>query len=134
MAKRLSVDTTFLIDVERERRRGETDGPAHRFLREWADAELCLSVVALGEFAEGFASAEHPVVRTVRQHHTLLVLDEETALIYAAVVRDLRRRGILIGTNDLWIGCSSLRHGLPFVTANVAEFRRIDGLEVVGYL
>lgn len=132
----MSLDTTFLIDLQRERLRGESDepvGPAHRFLRRSPDAELFLSVVALGEFAEGFASVEHPIVRTVRERHTLLPIDEECALVYAGAVRDLRSRGMLIGTNDLWIGASSLRYQLPIVTANIDHFRRIEGLEVIGY-
>lgn len=133
MALRLSFDTSFLIDLQRERSRRETDGPAHRFLGRSPDSQLFLSAVALAELAEGFVSSEHPIVRAVREQHTLLAIDEETALIYAGVVRDLRSRGRLIGTNDLWIGASSLRFRLPIVTADVEHFRRIDGLEVMGY-
>lgn len=133
MALRLSVDTTLLIDLQRERSRREPDGSAHRFLRRSPRAHLFLSAAALAEFAEGFASAEHPTVRTVRERHTLLPIDEETALIYAGIVRDLRSRGRLIGTNDLWIGASSLRFRLPVVTANPDHFGRIEGLEVIDY-
>ena len=133
MALRLSVDTTFLIDLQRERSKREPEGAAHRFLRQSPDARLSLSAVALAEFAEGFVSVEHPIVRAAREQHTLLPIDEETALIYAGVVRDLRSRGRLIGTNDLWIGSSSVRFRLPLVTADVEHFRRIDGLEVIGY-
>lgn len=133
MARRLSIDTTFLIDLQRERLRREAEGPAHRFLTRSPDAELFLPAVALGEFAQGFASAEHPLVRAARDQHVVLALDEETALIYAGVVRDLRGKGMLIGGNDLWIGASSLRHRLPLVTSNSREFRRIEGLEVIAY-
>lgn len=133
MASRLSLDTSILIDLQRERRKEGAEGPAHRFLGRSSDAELFLSVVALGEFAEGFASAAHPIVQTVREQHTLLPIDEETALVYAGVVRELRRRGRLIGTNDLWIGASSLRYGMPLVTSNTEHFGRLEGLEVVEY-
>jgi predicted nucleic acid-binding protein len=133
VALRLSLDTTFLIDLQRERSRGEPEGAAHRFLRRSPDARLFLSAVALAEFAEGFVSVDHPIVRAVRDQHTLLAIDEETALIYTAVVRGLRSQGRLIGTNDLWIGSSSLRYRLPVVTADVEHFRRIEGLEVIGY-
>lgn len=133
MALRLSVDTSFLIDLQRERSRGEDDGPAHGFLWSAPDAELHLSAVALGEFTEGFPSAEHPIVVAVREQHNLLPIDAETASVYAGVVRDLRRQGRLIGTNDLWIGATSLRHGLPLLTADVDDFQRLVGLEVVGY-
>jgi len=133
VASRLSVDTSFLIDLQRERSAGESDAPAHRFLQQSPDAELFLSAVALGEFAEGFESTEHPIVAAVREQHTFLPIDDRTALIYAGVVRRLRSAGNLIGTNDLWIGATSLRYGLPLLTANADEFRRVEGLEVVGY-
>lgn len=133
MAPRLSLDTTFLIDLQRERSKGEGEGPAHRFLERSPEADLFLSNVALGEFAEGFSSVEHPLVQIVRQQHVPLPVDDKTALIYAGIVRDLRSRGQLIGTNDLWIGASSLRFQLPIVTADEDHFQRIEGLEVVGY-
>jgi tRNA(fMet)-specific endonuclease VapC len=133
MALRLSVDTTFLIDLQRERSAGNDDGAAHRFLKRSPEAELFLSAIALGEFAEGFERAEHPIVVAVREGHTVVPVDDQTAFVYAKVVRELRRRGELIGTNDLWIGCTSLRLGIPIVTANVEQFRRIDGLGIVQY-
>jgi hypothetical protein len=37
VALRLSFDTTFLIDLQRERSRSEPDGAAHRFLKRSAD-------------------------------------------------------------------------------------------------
>jgi tRNA(fMet)-specific endonuclease VapC len=133
MALRLSVDTTFLIDLQRERSAGDDNGAAHRFLRRSPDAELFLSTIALGEFAEGFEQAEHPIVTAMREGHTLVPVDDQTAFVYARVVRELRHRGELIGANDLWIGCTSLRLGIPIVTANTADFRRIDGLGIVHY-
>ncbi|HEY7053995.1 MAG TPA: type II toxin-antitoxin system VapC family toxin [Mycobacterium sp.] len=133
MALQLSVDTTFLIDLQRERSASNDDGAAHRFLKRSPDAELFLSTIALGEFTEGFDQAQHPVVSAVCAGHTLVPVDDKTAFVYARVVRELRRRGELIGANDLWIGCTSLRMGLPIVTANVEHFRRIDGLGVVRY-
>lgn len=133
MALQLSIDTTFLIDLQRERSSGGEDGAAHRFLKRSPEAELFLSTIALGEFTEGFDRAEHPVVAAVRAGHTLVAVDEQTALVYARTVRELRRRGELIGTNDLWIGCTSLRLGIPIVTVNVEHFRLIDGLGIVRY-
>jgi tRNA(fMet)-specific endonuclease VapC len=133
MALKLSVDTTFLIDLQRERSAGDDDGAAHRFLKRSPDAELFLSTIALGEFAEGVDQAEHPIVNAMRSGHTVVPVDDQTAFVYARVVRALRHRGELIGTNDLWIGCASLRLGIPIVTANVADFRRIDGLGIVQY-
>jgi predicted nucleic acid-binding protein len=132
MAIALSLDTTLLIDLQRERGTG-AEGPAHAFLRRDPDAELFLSVIVLGEFAEGFASSQHPAVQMVRDQHTLLPIDTETALIYSGLTRELRQAGRLIGTNDLWIAASSMRHQLPLVTANTGHFDRVDGLTVLPF-
>lgn len=133
MAGRVAFDTTFLVDFQRERTRGETQGPAHAFLASDPDVELLLPATALGEFAEGFADQEDPVLRTARELHVLLPIDEETALVYARITRVLREAGKLIGTNDLWIAAASIRHEVPLVTANVAEFRRVDGIQILPY-
>ena len=133
MARRIALDTTFLIDLQRERRRGEATGAAHAFLRGDPGAALLLPATVLGEFAEGFDHPDHPVVRAVRELHTLLPVDEETALCYARITRALRADGALIGSNDLWIAATCVRHAVPLVTANLAEFRRVADLEVIGY-
>jgi tRNA(fMet)-specific endonuclease VapC len=82
---------------------------------------------------KGSGKPSNPVVVAMREGHTVVPVDDRTAFVYASVVRELCRRGELIGTNDLWIGCTSLRLGLPIVTANVSDFRRIDGLGIVQY-
>ena len=106
---------------------------AHRFLAAAPELELCLSATALGEFAEGFSDSEDPLLRTIREQHHLLPIDAPTALAYGRIVRALRQEGRLIGTNDLWIAAASVRYGLPLVTANEAQFRRVTGLDVVTY-
>ena len=133
MEPRLSIDTTFLIDLQRERYDRIGGGAAHRFLEVNSDSELYLSAVALGEFGEGFDSVSHPLIREMTKRHYIVPVDEGTALLYASVVRGLRSEGGLIGSNDLWIGCASLRHELPLVTANRNHFRRIPGLRVLDY-
>jgi predicted nucleic acid-binding protein len=132
VAGRLILDTTVLIDLQRERRAGG-DGPAHALLARDPDIELFLPAVALGEFAEGFDDPDHPVLRIARELHVLLPVDEHTALEYGRITRRLRDAGELIGSNDLWIAATALRHDLPLATGNAAHFRRVKGLEVVGY-
>ena len=132
MAGRLSVDTTFLIDLQRERG-SDIEGPAHALLAQDPEVELFLPSAALGEFAEGFEDADHPVLRLVRELHVLLPIDEETALAHGRLTRHLRSRGELLGANDLWIAASALRHELPLVTSDTAAFRRVPELELVAY-
>ncbi len=131
MAGFVTLDTSFLVDLERERRSGA--GPAHRFLQGDPDAELGLSMVALGELIEGYGSADHPVLEAIRRTHRLLDVDEEVAAVYGRIARTLRSKGALIGANDLWIAATSIRHDAPLVTADVEHFRRVRGLRVVSY-
>lgn len=132
MAERLSFDTTFFIDLQREKRIADF-GAAHSFLRQHSAAGIFVSAVALGEFAEGFPSVTDPSLQRLTASLEVLEIDQEVSLIYAANARRLRRRGKLIGSNDLWIGCCAVRHGMPLVTRNPDHFRRISGIEVIEY-
>ena len=82
MAGRLAVDTTFLIDLHRERELEEADRLAHQLLRADPEVELYLPTVALAEFAQGFDDPDDPALRLVRDMHSLLPIDERTALLY----------------------------------------------------
>lgn len=133
MAGRVALDTSFLIDLQRERRREAQDGAATLFLQADPSLELLLPIAVPGGFAESFDTESHPVLHAVRELHTLLPLGEDTALRYATTTRRMRSAGTLIGSNDLWIAATCLQHDVPLVTAQVAEFRRVPELEVIGY-
>ena len=132
MARPLSLDTSFLIDLQRERRQGAA-GPAHRFLERAGESELHLSVVVLAEMVQGLSGPDHPAVRALRDTHVIHPLDEDVAVLYGRLARELREQGTPIGSNDLWIGAGALHHGHPLVTADADTFERIPGLEVVRY-
>lgn len=48
----LILETTFLVDLERETIRGES-GPTHRFLEARPEARLCVTLTTAGEMAAG---------------------------------------------------------------------------------
>lgn len=127
----LSFDTTFLIDLQRERRRGR--GAAHAFLERHREALAFLPVTAYGEFAEGFADPGDPVFLATVEAFEVLPITALVAETYGALARQLRAQGNLIGANDLWIGATTLTSGLPLVTRNVEHFSRLPGLVVRGY-
>jgi predicted nucleic acid-binding protein len=52
VADGLILETTFLIDLERERHRRE-EGAAHRFLRSRAEERLYIAVMTAGEIGAG---------------------------------------------------------------------------------
>jgi tRNA(fMet)-specific endonuclease VapC len=95
-----------------------------------------LNSVVLGELLSGFAAGTREAQN--RQELNLflnsarvklLAVDENTADHYAAVYRDLRRKGRPIPTNNTWIAASALQHGLALFTFD-AHFRAVDGLAV----
>jgi predicted nucleic acid-binding protein len=124
-------DTCFLIDLEREMRRGA--GKAFAFLQQNAAARPCLSWTVVGEFAEGFGDIHHSACSAMLARFEILPMDLSTAHQYAVTVRLLRSQNQMIGANDHWIAASALAHSLPLVTSNAAHFSRIPGLLVVGY-
>jgi predicted nucleic acid-binding protein len=124
-------DTCFLIDLEREKKRGP--GKAHHFLQQNASARPYLSWTTVGEFAEGFGDVKHPVCTALVAQFNILPMDEATAHHYAVITRRLRTSNQLIGANDLWIAASALANRLPLVTNNGSHFGRVPGLSVVSY-
>ncbi len=127
----LLFDTCFLIDLEREMRRGI--GPAHAFLVENAAFRPWISWTVAGEFAEGFDNIRDPACAAMLSRFDVVAMDETTAGHYARITGTLRRKRQVIGTNDLWIAAAALASGLPLVTNNAAHFSRVAGLKVVGY-
>ena len=128
----LIFDTTFLIDFQRERA-GKLHGGAHEFLQEHADAGAYLPITAYGEFAEGFTDRMDATFLSVVESFELLPVTRAVADVYASIVRALRSRGKLIGTNDLWIAAAALERNWPLVTRNTAEFARVSGLQLRSY-
>ena len=124
-------DTCFLIDIERELRRGR--GKAHDFLTRHAGARPWISWTVAGEFAEGFASIQDPACAAMLRQFDILEMNEATAGCYARITAGLRRKSRLIGANDLWIAAAALTAGLPLVTNNISDFQRVPGLKCVGY-
>jgi tRNA(fMet)-specific endonuclease VapC len=125
-------DTTFLIDLYRESRRGK-EGPAAAFLAAHAEEPAHLSIVTVGEFAEGFPPAEQELCADILRHYSLLDITESVGWKYAEISRRLRARGERIGDNDLWIAATALARECPLVTRDVVHFRRVEHLRTLSY-
>jgi tRNA(fMet)-specific endonuclease VapC len=132
VGRALILETTFLVDLEREALRGET-GPAHRFLEKNVEQELCMTLTTAGELAYGPRLDERRGWDSLVERFRVLVPDLETAWAYGQRYRYLKDNGLLIGANDLWIAAIAIVHGLPLVTRDPNHFRRVPGLSVVAY-
>ena len=132
MGQALILETTFLVDLEREASRGEV-GPAHEFLEENRDRELCIVLTTAGEMACGPSMDQRGPWETLVGRFRVLTPDLESSWAYGQRYRYLKDNGLLIGANDLWIAAVAIVQGLPLVTRNTRHFKRVPGLRVVSY-
>jgi predicted nucleic acid-binding protein len=127
----LLFDTCFLIDIEREMRRGT--GPALEFVSRHEADRFWVSWTVVGEFADGFGSIHVPACVAMLDRFEVAEMNEATADQYARITSALRKSSQLIGANDLWIAAAALATGFPLVTNNAKHFSRVPGLKVMGY-
>lgn len=132
MEDALILETTFLIDLERESRRG-TEGPAHELLGRHRRHRLYITPTIAGELAAGASMSDRSRWEGFVAPFRALALDREVCWHYGTAFRYLQANGLLIGANDLWIAAAGLAHQVPVVTRNARHFERVPGLEVVSY-
>jgi predicted nucleic acid-binding protein len=88
-------------------------------------AEVFLSATVIGELLAGFKQGSRELENRAVLNDFLSVtgvgtvgLDEETAERYALILDYLKKRGMPIPANDIWIAASAMQHGLVLLTAD----------------
>jgi len=132
VGRALILETTFLIDLEREHHRSAI-GHAIGFLEANEDARLYLPFVVAGELAAGISMRDRARWEAFLSPFYVLASTADVSWHYGRAYRHLHDNGTLIGANDLWIAATGLAYGMPVVTRNVEHFRRVPGLEVESY-
>ncbi|HUF48270.1 MAG TPA: type II toxin-antitoxin system VapC family toxin [Vicinamibacterales bacterium] len=132
MGRSLILETSFLIDLEREHNRS-SPGPAVGFLETNDTARLYLPFIVAGELASGTSLADRPRWEAFLAPFFVLASSPDVCWEYGRIYRYLQENGRLIGGNDLWIAATALAYGMPVVTRNAEHYRRVPGLEVEGY-
>jgi len=98
-----------------------------------AVAEVSMSVVTKAELLYGVRISPHPsrdgeALRGLLAYVEVLDFPEKAAEHYGDIRADLKRRGELIGANDLLIAAHARSLGLTLITNNIQEFSRVTGL------
>jgi predicted nucleic acid-binding protein len=132
----ISVDTTFLIDLWRNK--DDAGHPAVGYLEEHEGETFLVPAHAAGEFLEGAAGVSDRRFRESLRFLDLFgiaAVGLETARRYAGIVSALRSRSLLHGASkaDLWIAASALEHGAALLTRNTKHFARVPDLRVLTY-
>jgi tRNA(fMet)-specific endonuclease VapC len=73
-------------------------------------------------------------VDALARHLTPLEWPEEAARHYAEIRADLKRKGSMIGANDLMIAAHARSLGAVIVTNNIKDFARVKGLKVENWM
>jgi predicted nucleic acid-binding protein len=129
----LILETSFLIDFERENLRG-TPGPALAFLEAHEDARLYVTFTIAGELAAGLSLSDRARWEEFLAPFHVLACTPDVSWEYGRAFRYLQGNGVLIGANDLWIAAAALAYRMPVVTRDVEHYRRVPDLQVRAYL
>jgi predicted nucleic acid-binding protein len=128
----LILETSFLIDLERETTRG-AEGEAHDLLARHPRHRLFITPTVAGELASGTSMSDRARWESFVAPFHVLAIDRDVCWHYGDVFRYLQANGLLIGTNDLWIAAAGIAYGVPVVTRNTQHFERVPGLRVLSY-
>jgi tRNA(fMet)-specific endonuclease VapC len=128
----LILETSFLVDFERENNRG-VPGPALAFLEAHGDDRLYITFTVAGELAAGLSLADRARWQEFVAPFHVLAFNDEVAWEYGRAYRHLQGDRRLIGSNDLWIAATGLAYRMPVVTRNVQHYRRVPDLQVETY-
>ena len=123
------TDTTFWIDLLRERQRGQL-GPATDFVRGHRVHRLSMSIITWGELASGFARIDE--LERLLRRVTIHFLPLQVAWQASRIDRLLLASGERLGENDNWIAATALTFGLRLVSRDEG-FQRVPRLRIVTY-
>jgi tRNA(fMet)-specific endonuclease VapC len=98
-------------------------------------SDVCMSVITKAELLYGVEvsprrAQDAAALAAFLPYVEAVDFADDAAHHYAEIRADLKRRGTLIGANDLFIAAHARARGLVLVTNNTAEFQRVDNLEV----
>ena len=94
---------------------------------------VCISVISRAELLYGVEisprrTVDEAAVAAFLRHVDSLAFTDEAAAQYAGIRAGLRRRGMMIGANDMLIAAHARAENLTLVTNNTREFERVEGL------
>jgi len=126
------ADTTFLIDLEREQRRGRP-GAASVWATKHAGERLKIAWVTAGEFLAGFSDDRRSEAEEVLETYAILEADEAVRWNWSRLQRWTSQKGSLRGENDLWIAALAKTQGEVILSRDRPAFSGLPGVEWEDY-
>jgi tRNA(fMet)-specific endonuclease VapC len=102
-------------------------------LQSVAVGDVCMSVVTKAELLYAVEvsprrAQDAAALAAFLPYVDALDLTDDAATHYADIRADLKKRGTMIGANDLFIAAHARAQDLTLVTNNTTEFERVSGL------
>ncbi|RTL81045.1 MAG: type II toxin-antitoxin system VapC family toxin [Hyphomicrobiales bacterium] len=130
---RYLLDTNIISDLIRNPK-----GKVAKHIARVGENNVCTSIIVAAELRYGCAKSGSKrlleAVENLLGELDVLSLDGPADAEYGRIRAELERKGSPIGGNDLLIAAHALAIEATMVTANVAEFARVDGLNVQNWL
>ena len=109
--------------------------PVLRRLEAVPVSDVCMSVITMAELLYGVEvsprrSQDAAALAAFLPYVEALDFAADATLHYAEIRADLKKRGGLVGANDLFIAAHARSLDLVLVTNNVAEFERVKDLRI----
>lgn len=127
------IDTSVVVQIERSGHAPE------KIFESIGERPAFLAAITVSELLHGVYRADSEIRRQRRKRFIegffeilpTLPFDLAAAKQHAQWFFELKRRGELIGANDLLIAATALAGKHAVITANAREFRRIESLELI---
>jgi predicted nucleic acid-binding protein len=99
--------------------------------------QLALPVIVLGEYRYGIAQSRHRAayetwLKGLLNDCLILDINDRTTHFYAEITLELRRKGMPIPTNDIWIAALCRQHALPLLSRD-RHFDLVAGIKRIGW-
>jgi tRNA(fMet)-specific endonuclease VapC len=127
------LDTNVISDLIRN-----PQGKVAKRIAKVGDENICTSIIVAAELRYGCAKSGSKrllkAVEDILSEIDVLPFDAPADAIYGTIRSELEGTGNLIGGNDLLIAAHAYAIGAAIVTANVGEFKRVQGLKVENWI
>ena len=122
----ICLDTDILIAHKRAKEKDKT-----KFFQLSSQFRFAVSVITTYELLRGDNSVEDKFWKNFFTQLTILDMDMECAEIAGNIYRDLKRKGNMIGVEDILIAAVAMKHKLTVATDNTTHFSRVQGLTII---
>jgi len=127
------LDTNIISDLIKH-----PMGKAAKRIASVGEDNICTSIIVAAELRYGCAKKDSERLRKVVEdllgEVEVLPFDIPADFVYGRIRSELENAGKPIGANDLLIAAHACAVNATIVTANVDEFKRIQGLKVQNWL